>query len=155
MEFPGGLVIEESDIVVAVAQVPSLTWELLYARDAAKMIQNFAFFFSFFLKTAPVAYGSSQARGSNRSYSCRPTPQPQQHWIQAESKTYTTAYGNAGSLTHWVRPWMEPISSRTLCRILNLLSHSGSSFAQVLKVVNSVPPHEWYTGAQAVNWWVQ
>ena len=42
--------IEESDIVVAVAQVPSLTWELLYARDAAKMIQNFAFFFLFFLR---------------------------------------------------------------------------------------------------------
>ena len=35
---------------------------------------------------------------------CWPTPQPQQHRIQAESATYTTARGNAGSLTHWARP---------------------------------------------------
>ena len=30
----------------------------------------------------------------------RPTPQPSQHWIQAASATYTTAYSNVGSLTH-------------------------------------------------------
>ena len=29
-----------------------------------------------------------------------PTPQPQQHKIQAESATYTTAHGNTRSLTH-------------------------------------------------------
>ena len=29
-----------------------------------------------------------------------PTPQPQEHQIQATSATYTTAHGNAGSLTH-------------------------------------------------------
>ena len=28
------------------------------------------------------------------------TPQPQQHWIQAASATYTTAHANAESLTH-------------------------------------------------------
>ena len=38
--------------------------------------------------------------GSNRSYSCQPTPQLQQRAIQAESVTYTAAHGNAGSLTH-------------------------------------------------------
>ena len=41
----------------------------------------FSFFFFFFFllfRALPVAYGGSQARGSNRSYSCRPTPQPQQ-----------------------------------------------------------------------------
>ena len=37
---------------------------------------------------------------SNRSCSCQPTPQPQQLRIQATSATYTTAHGNAGSLTH-------------------------------------------------------
>ena len=31
-------------------------------------------------------------------------PQPQQHKILAVSETYTTAHGNARSLTHWVRP---------------------------------------------------
>ena len=30
----------------------------------------------------------------------RPTPQPQQRWIQASSATYTAACGNARSLTH-------------------------------------------------------
>ena len=39
-------------------------------------------------------------KGSNQSYSCRSTPWPQQHGIQAASSTYTTAHGNAGSLTH-------------------------------------------------------
>ena len=38
--------------------------------------------------------------GSNQSYSCLPTPQPQQRGIRAESAAYTTAHGNAGSLTH-------------------------------------------------------
>ena len=37
---------------------------------------------------------------SNWSCSCRTTPQPQQHWIQASSAINTTAHGNAGSLTH-------------------------------------------------------
>ena len=39
-------------------------------------------------------------QGSNRSYSCWPVPQPQQHEILAVSSTYTTAQGNVGSLTH-------------------------------------------------------
>ena len=30
--------------------------------------------------------------------------------IQATSATYTTAHGNAESLTHWVRPGIEPES---------------------------------------------
>ena len=48
---------------------------------------------------------------SHRSYSCRSTPQPQQHQIQATSVTCTTAHGNARSLTHWARPGIEPTSS--------------------------------------------
>ena len=38
--------------------------------------------------------------------------------------TCTTACSNAGSLTHWM---IEPISSQTLCCVLNPLSHSGNS----------------------------
>ena len=43
----------------------------------------------------------------------KPTPQPQQHQlgIRAVSVTYTTAHGNAGSLTHWVKPGIKPESS--------------------------------------------
>ena len=51
------------------------------------------------LRATPVAYGGSQARGQS-SYICQPTPQPQQHKIQATPETYITAHGNAGSLTH-------------------------------------------------------
>ena len=36
------------------------------------------------------------------------TPEPQQRQIRAVSVTYTTAHGNAGSLTHWARPGFEP-----------------------------------------------
>ena len=40
-----------------------------------------------------------------------PTPQPQQCQIQAISLTYTPAHGNAGSLTHGVRPGIKPTNS--------------------------------------------
>ena len=39
--------------------------------------------------------------------------------IQATSAIYTTAHGNAGSLTHWARPGMEPITSWFLVRFLS------------------------------------
>ena len=34
---------------------------------------------------------------------------------------------NAGSLTHWAMPGIEPMSSETLCWVLNLLSHNWNS----------------------------
>ena len=56
--------------------------------------KNFFFFLVFCLfRAAPVAFGSSQARG-RISYSCRPTPEPQQRSIQATSATYTRASCN-------------------------------------------------------------
>ena len=58
-----------------------------------------SFFFFVFFRAAPVAYGSSQARGGLGVGSCR--PQPQQCGIQAVSSTYTIAHSNARSLTHW------------------------------------------------------
>ena len=82
------------------------------------------FFFFFFLsfclfRVTPIAYGGSQARGSNQSCCYRPTPQPQQRQIWAASVTYTTAHGNARSSTHWVRPGMEPATSRFLFRFVS------------------------------------
>ena len=62
----------------------------------------FFFFFVFlpFSRATPAAYGGSQAKGLiGRSCSLRPTPEPQQLGIRAMSATYTTAHGNAGSLT--------------------------------------------------------
>ena len=40
-----------------------------------------AFLFFVFFRATPAAYGGSQARGSNRSCSRWPTPQPQRHGI--------------------------------------------------------------------------
>jgi len=57
--------------------------------------------------------------GSNWSCSCRPTPLLQQHQIWAKSVTYTTAHGKAGSLTHWVRPEIKPVSSWLLVRFIS------------------------------------
>ena len=57
-------------------------------------------------------------QGSNWSYSCWPTPQPQQCRIQATSATYTTAHGNARCLTHLARPGSEPVSSWMLIRFV-------------------------------------
>ena len=39
-----------------------------------------------------------------------------QHRIQAVSATYTTAHGNARSLTHWARPGIKPVFSQILVR---------------------------------------
>ena len=66
----------------------------------------FFFFFVFllFFLANPVAYGGSQARGrigavaaGLRHSHCNTAMQDR---IGAESATYTTAHGNAGSLTH-------------------------------------------------------
>ena len=61
------------------------------------------FCFLLFMAT-PIAYGSSQAAaGIHHSHS--------NGRIWAASVTYTTAHNNAGSLTHWARPGIEPASS--------------------------------------------
>ena len=65
--------------------------------------------------------------GSNRSWSCQPTLQPQQHQIWAASVTYNTACGSAKSLTHWVRPGIELTSLWILCWVLNWLGHNRNS----------------------------
>ena len=51
--------------------------------------------FCLLFRPAPMAYGSSQARGQIRT-----TPQPQQHGIQVVSAPCITAHGNSRSLTH-------------------------------------------------------
>jgi len=49
--------------------------------------------------------------GSNQSYSCWSTSQPQQCQIPAMSVTYTASHGNAGSLTHRMKPGIKPATS--------------------------------------------
>ena len=59
-------------------------------------------------------------------FSCRATPQPHQCQIWTMSVTYTTAHSNPVSLTQWVRPGIEPASSRILVGLFPL-SHNGNS----------------------------
>ena len=66
-----------------------------------------------------MTYGGPPARGSNLSYGCWPTLQPQQHRIWAVSVTYTTAHSNIGSLTHWARPRFKPASSWMLVNFVS------------------------------------
>ena len=45
---------------------------------------------------------------------------------QATSVTYTTAYGNSRSLTHWARPGLEPESSQIRSGSFLLIPHGNT-----------------------------
>ena len=61
----------------------------------------YLFYFLFFLPFQGYSHGiwKVPGQGPSRSHSCQPIPQPQRPQIQATSATYTTAQGNARSLT--------------------------------------------------------
>ena len=52
--------------------------------------------------------------------------QPQQGRIRSTSATYSTVHGIAGSLTHWVRPEIEPASSWMFVGFLNCWATKGT-----------------------------
>ena len=64
----------------------------------------------------------------DQSYNHRPIPQPQQGGIQATSVTHTTAHGNAGSLTNWARPGVEPETLWFLIGFVNHCATTGNSY---------------------------
>ena len=70
-------------------------------------------------------------QGSNQSCRCRPTPEPQQRGIPDMSATYTIAYGNAGSITHWARSGIEPKTSWFLVRFVNHWATTGTPLTKV------------------------
>ena len=88
----------------------------------------FLFFCLFaFSRTTSSGIWRFPSQGSNLSCSRRPTPQPQQCGMRAASVTYTTAHGNAGSLTQCkardqTRNLMLPTGIR------QQLSHEGNSW---------------------------
>ena len=89
------LILDDTDIVNLTHQIVNLSPSVQAIPFLSFSLSPFFFgggVFSLF-RAAPEAYGGSQAR-------CRIWPEPQQHEIRAESVTYTTAHGNAGSLTH-------------------------------------------------------
>ena len=109
--------IQQNDLAYMYIHPFSYTFKALLCTPDFIFIFIFLFFLAF--RATLMAYGSSQARGGIGATSCWPTPQPQQHRIQAESPTYTTAHGNTESLTHRVRPGIEPASSWMLVRFVN------------------------------------
>ena len=84
-------------------------------------IHSFLFLFCFL--GPHLQHMEAPRQGSNQSCSRRPMPQPQQHRIQASSVTYTTAQGNAKSLTHWARPRIRPMSSWMLVKFISTAPH--------------------------------
>ena len=74
------------------------------------------FFFLFLFRAAPAAHGSFQARGG---IGAAATGLPHSHSnARSKSATYTTTHSNAGSLTHWSSPGIEPASSWILVRFI-------------------------------------
>ena len=71
----------------------------------------YLFFFFCRFRAVPMAYGGSQARGPVGATAAGLHHSHRQHQIRATSVTYTTAHGNARSLTHLARPGIKPASS--------------------------------------------
>ena len=74
--------------------------------------KGLTFFFFLLFKAAPAAYGCSQARG--RIGATAASLHHNQSNAGSEPSLWqpaSTAHGNTGSSTHWVRPWIEPASS--------------------------------------------
>ena len=92
-------------------------YQTLHLKIYKDCIFLFLFFFFFFglFRTALLTFSD---QGSNSSCSHQPTPQPQQRQVRAVSVTYTTAQGNARSLTYWVKSGIEPASSWMLVRFV-------------------------------------
>ena len=62
-----------------------------------------------------MAHGCSQARSLIRAIAAS----LHHNQIQAACETYTTAHGNARTLTHWVRSGIEPATSWFLVGFIN------------------------------------
>ena len=86
----------------------------------------FFFFFFFCLFRQNLGIWRFPGYGSNRSYSCQLTPQPQQCRIQAVSVTYPTAHSNTRYLIHWSRSGIEPATSWILVRFVNRWAMTGT-----------------------------
>ena len=70
-------------------------------------------------RVASIACEGSQARSRIGAVAAGLHHKEQQRQFWAMSTTYTTAHGNAGYLTHWARPGIEPASSWILVRFFS------------------------------------
>ena len=105
----------------------------LKARAPKSYGQNgYLFFFFFFFLGLHLQHMEVPGLGVKLKLQLRPTSQPRKHRIWASSATYTTACGNAGSLTYCAEPQIELESSGTLCLVLNPLSSNRNSGISIL-----------------------
>ena len=89
-------------------------------RQKLKPVDSFFFFFSSFCFLGlHLWHMEVPTLGVKLELSGPPMPQAQQHQIRAVSSTYTTAHGNAGSLTQWARPGIKSASSWMLVRFVS------------------------------------
>ena len=100
------------------------------------MFQTYLHFILIFRATL-VAYRSSWTRGWNGAAAVGHSHSHSHSQIQVASATYSTACSYVRSLTHWARPGIGPTFSRTLCWVLNPLSHNGNFSILISKTVNS------------------
>ena len=96
-------------------------------------IHSDIFFLGGSLWATPMAYGGFQARGLIAAVAVD-LCQGHSSQIQATSANYTTAHGNAGSSTHWLRPGIKPATSQFLVGLFPL-HHDGNSIIQISLVL--------------------
>ena len=104
---------------------------LLLRHFSLKFFSFFFFVFCLFRATPTRGLWTFPGCGSNRTYICQPTPQPQQRGILASSATYTTVHGYARSLTHWSRPGIKPGTSWFLVRFINHWAMTGTPLIKI------------------------
>ena len=88
--------------------------------------------------------------------------QPQQGRIQSTSATYTTVHSNAGSLTHWARPRIEPATSWFLVGFVSAEPQAGLQDNLILAIYpQSHSPHtafgslsSWHLIIICIYWFV-
>ena len=92
-------------------------WWISHEKQVSHYFIYKKFFFLFF-RTVHESIWKFPGKGVELELQLPPTPQPQQCKIWAASLTYTTAHGNARSLTHRLRPGIELAASWILVRFI-------------------------------------
>ena len=86
---------------------------LLHRYPASSLPSAFFFLSPLFLFFFPMAYRGSQVRGLSGAVATGLHHSHNNARLEPRLwPTYTTAHGNARSLTHWARPGIEPATSR-------------------------------------------
>ena len=117
--------------------VVALIWALLSLSRLFFSVSILYFFFFFFFglsRAVHVAYGGSQAKGLIGIVAAG----LQHSHSNARSElclTYTTAHGNARSLTHWPRPGIKTMSSWILVRFVSVAPQWELQSCTLLKCI--------------------